>query len=416
MLPSRGIEGMCVVPRPALRIALIEPEPAQAAELGQLLSDTLQDYAFEISEARSADLILVDELAAQQTIALPAPAIRFARSPDGSYRACSLHPFGAEVEQTFALAMPLTDTIRCTALLWNIDRNSASEANYEDAPGEGGRLQQRLVQLQKMEAVTELAGGIAHDFNNLLRVIRSDAEMVLEEKDLSSAVRHHNGEILAAARRAGELTRELLAFSRRSGLQLKPTSLNGVIDSSVPMLSRVVGKSISVWVQLLPDLWPVQADAAQLEQVLMNLASNARDAMPNGGKFLIETTNASIVDEHAAMPKGDYVALAVSDTGLGIPRHVLPRIFEPFFTTKERGKGTGLGLASVYGIVRQSGGHIWAYSESGYGTTFKIYLPRATAAALPPEKLTARNVFAEKKISEKKIAKLPARHATNSKA
>jgi two-component system, cell cycle sensor histidine kinase and response regulator CckA len=252
-----------------------------------------------------------------------------------------------------------------------------------------------------MEAVGDLAGGIAHDFSNLLLVIRSYAEMQLEESDLSPVLRHHAQAILTASRRAGELTRELLAFSRRQPQQLNPANLNSVIDAAVPMLSRLVGKGITVWVQLPPELWPIQADTAQLEQVVVNRAANARDAMPHGSKLLLETTNVVIEDKHAAMPPGDYVLLAVSDTGAGIPRHVLPRIFKPFFTTKERGKGRGLGLASVYGIVKQSGGFIWAYSESGYGTTFKIYMPRATAARL---------------ISEAPIARLAARRATNSKS
>jgi signal transduction histidine kinase len=388
------------VRRPAFRIALIEPEPSHAAELGQLLSDALRDCSVELSDAPPADLILLNGTTSSSKASLLVPTIRFGRSPDGSYSAHALHAGGTDIQQTIAFAMPLTDSIRCAALMWNTWHSTAAEPAVESASNEqAARFQQRLLQLQKMEAVGELAGGIAHDFNNLLLVIRSYAEMLLEEADLSPTARHHSGEILAASRRAEELTRELLAFSRRQPLQLKPTNLNGVIDGSVPMLSRLVGKGITVWVQLLPHLWPIQADAAQLEQVLVNLAANARDAMPHGGKFLLETTNVTIEDKHAAMPPGEYVLVAVSDTGLGIPHHVLPRIFEPFFTTKERGKGTGLGLASVYGIVKQSGGYIWAYSESGYGTTFKIYMPRATAVRLAPED---------------PIAKLSARRAANS--
>jgi signal transduction histidine kinase len=343
---------------------------------------------------------LLNDAMPRKTASPLVPTIRFGRSPDGSYSANALHAGGAEVAQTIVFAMPLTDSVRFAALMWNTWCIAPKELDSETAPTEqAARFQQRLLQLQKMEAVGELAGGIAHDFNNLLLVIRSYAEMLLEENDLSASARHHTQEILTASRRAGDLTRELLAFSRRQPLQLKPTNLNGAIDSAVPMLSRLVGKEITVWVQLPTDLWPIQADTAQLEQVLINLAANARDATPHGGKLLLETNNVTIEDKHAAMPPGDYVLLAVSDTGLGIPRHVLPRIFEPFFTTKERGKGTGLGLASVYGIVKQSGGYIWAYRESGYGTTFKIYMPRATAATLT---------------SEESIAELAARHATNS--
>ena len=399
-LPKTRSSKGCAVPRPAFRIALIEPEPSHAAELGQLLSDALRDCSVELSDAPPADLILLNGTTPPGKALLPVPTIRFGRAPDGSYSAHALHAGGIGIEQTIAFAMPLTDSIRCAALMWDTWHSVAAKTDVDRASDEQAvRFQQRLLQLQKMEAVGELAGGIAHDFNNLLLVIRSYAEMLLEEADLSSSSRHHAGEILAASRRAGELTRELLAFSRRQPLQLKPTNLNGVIDSAVPMLSRLVGKGVTVWVQLLPSLWPIQADAAQLEQVLVNLAANARDAMPHGGKFLLETTNVTIEDKHAAMPPGEYVLVAVSDTGAGIPHHVLPRIFEPFFTTKERGKGTGLGLASVYGIVKQSGGYIWAYSESGYGTTFKIYMPRATAVRLTPED---------------PIAKLSARRAANS--
>ena len=369
------------VPSPPLRIALIEPDPAYAAELGQLLSDTLRTLSVQISDAPVADLVLMDE-ASKDLPAPHGPTILFGRSPDGSYSAHTLCGEGVPSDQTIAFAMPLADSIRCAVMMRNTHTGATPEPAQADP---SGRLQQRLLQLQKMEAVGELAGGIAHDFNNLLLVIRSYAEMLLEEVALPSHGTHYAQEILAASRRASDLTRELLAFSRKQPLQMKPTSLNGVIDSAVPMLSRLVGKGIVVWVQSPPDLWPVLADVAQLEQVLLNLAANARDAMPRGGKLLLETSNIVIEDKHAAMPRGEYVMLAVSDTGMGIPHHILPRIFEPFFTTKERGKGTGLGLASVYGIVKQSGGYIWAYSESGYGTTFKIYLPRAAAVSATPD-------------------------------
>jgi two-component system cell cycle sensor histidine kinase/response regulator CckA len=290
-----------------------------------------------------------------------------------------------------AVTMPLMDILRCVALVQDTRRSDPALATHNpEAPtsGDADRFQQRMLQLQKMEAVGELAGGIAHDFSNVLLVIRSYAEMLLEEAALSPESRHHVQKICAASQRATDLTRELLAFSRKQTLMLQPTDLNSVIANAVPMLSRLVGKNIAVWVQLPRELWAIQADGAQLEQVLVNLAANARDAMSRGGKLLLETTNVTLQDKHAAMPAGDYVMLAVSDTGMGIPRHVLPRIFEPFFTTKERGKGTGLGLASVYGVVKQSGGYIWAYSETGYGTTFKIYMPRAAATVTTPENST----------------------------
>lgn len=374
------------MPSPPLTIALIEPNSAYAAEMGQLLSDVLKDFSFELCVGKTAaDIILMDEIAPLPAEQPQSPMILFGRSPQGGYTAHALRGGGPLGDHTLAFTMPLMDILRCVALV-QVTRQEKPATIHPcpeadpSAMSDATRFQQRMLQVQKMEAVGELAGGIAHDFNNLLLVIRSYAEMLLEETTLSPDARHHAQEIFTASQRASDLTRELLAFSRKQTMEMQPTNLNGVIDSAVPMLSRLVGKSIAVWAQLPPEVWPIQADAAQLEQVLVNLAANARDAMPRGGKLLLETKNVVIEDKHAAMPPGEYVMLTVSDTGSGIPRHVLPRIFEPFFTTKERGKGTGLGLASVYGIVKHSGGYIWAYSESGYGTAFKIYLPRTAAA------------------------------------
>jgi signal transduction histidine kinase len=256
------------------------------------------------------------------------------------------------------------------------------------------KLHHRLLQAQKMEAVGELAGSIAHDFNNLLMVIRSYTDMMLDDPTLSPESTQNARQILAASKRAMNLAGELLAFSRKQDSNPAPTDLNGFLDSAVPMLSRMVGRKINVQVKLSRELWPIRADIAQLEQVLLNLAANARDAMPHGGTLLLETTNVVIEENQASMRKGEYVMMAVSDTGQGIPPEVLPRIFEPFFTTKERGKGTGLGLASVYGIVKHSGGYIWAYSEKGYGTTFKIYIPRLAAAQPTPESTRPLRSFA----------------------
>jgi signal transduction histidine kinase len=373
------------VPSLPLRIALVEPNPTYGAELGPLLSEILKDFSFELSlDTATADIVMMNASLASPA-PMACPMILFGRSQQGGYTAYALRG-GTGGDHSLICTMPLMDLLRCVVLVQATQRSASSPAAFSQGsnPRENATLQQRLLQMQKMEAVGELAGGIAHDFNNLLLVIRSYAEMLLEEPALPQTAHHHVQEIFTASRRAADLTRDLLAFSRQQTLQMQPTSLTEVIDCAVPMLSHLVGKSIAVWVQLPPGLWPVQADATQLEQVLVNLAANARDAMPRGGKLLLETSNVVIEDKHAAMPPGEYVMLAVSDTGLGIPKHVLPRIFEPFFTTKERGKGTGLGLASVYGIVKQSGGYIWAYSEQGYGTTFKIYLPHAAAAKLTP--------------------------------
>ena len=240
-------------------------------------------------------------------------------------------------------------------------------------------LEQQLLQAQKMEAVGQLAGGVAHDFNNLALVISGHADILLEHPD-DDGVRQSAREIRRAADQASALTRQLLAFSRRQVLHPVEIDVADVVSELVPMLSRLIGDSIALSTQLAPDLGTVKADPAQIRQVVMNLALNARDAMPSGGRLSIETS-ARALDEQLAearleLAPGHYIVLAVSDTGRGMDEVTRERIFEPFFTTKEPGKGTGLGLSTVYGIVKQSGGSIWVYSEPDRGTTFKVYLPR----------------------------------------
>lgn len=256
-------------------------------------------------------------------------------------------------------------------------------------------LEERLRQSQKMEAVGQLAGGIAHDFNNILTAISGYSDLLLRNLKDGDPKRTYAEEIKKASARAASLTQQLLAFSRRQVISPKIVNLNHIVKDMARMLERVIGENIDLVTQLSEDLWNVKVDPGQIEQVIMNLSVNAKDAMPGGGKLIIETANVHLDEEyaktHAPMQPGPYVMLAVTDTGCGMDAETLSHIFEPFFTTKEKGKGTGLGLATVYGIVKQSDGYIWVYSEPGKGTTFKIYFPPVWEE-LPEEDTSERHV------------------------
>ena len=273
-------------------------------------------------------------------------------------------------------------------------RDITERAKAEEALRES---EEQLRQAQKMEAIGQLAGGIAHDFNNILTVVMGYSELILVSEECSSgSLRSNVEEIKTAAERASALTRQILAFSRRQALKPEVLSLNDVLESTERLLRRTLGEDIELIALARPDLGLAEVDGHQLEQVLMNLALNARDAMPAGGTLTLETSNVELDREycraHPGIEPGAYVMLVVSDTGTGMDEETQSRAFEPFFTTKEPGKGTGLGLATVYGIVKQSGGSIFVYSEPGKGSMFKIYLPRVdkparsrSRAAPPPD-------------------------------
>jgi PAS domain S-box-containing protein len=256
------------------------------------------------------------------------------------------------------------------------------------------QLETQFLQSQKMETVGRLAGGIAHDLNNLLTVLSGYSQLSLIDIKEDDPLKANLQEIKSATERAAQLTRQLLVFSRRQVLDMKVLDLNTIVQGLEKMLRRIIGEDVELIINLAEDLGGVKTDPGQIEQVLLNLVVNAKDAMPEGGKLILETNNVELDEDyartHISVIPGRYVLLSVSDTGCGMSPEVKERIFDPFFTTKAKDKGTGLGLSTVYGIVKQSGGHIWVYSELSQGATFKIYLPRFE------EEAAASEAFAEK--------------------
>jgi two-component system cell cycle sensor histidine kinase/response regulator CckA len=262
-------------------------------------------------------------------------------------------------------------------------------AHMEKSQDEQRQLEERLRQAHKMEAVGRLAGGVAHDFNNLLTIIRGNSDLLIDREGSDNFHRRCVEQIQKAAGRAVSMTRQLLAFSRMQVLQPRVIELNTIVVEMGKMLPRLIGEHIEFVFLPDPKLASVKADPGQIEQVMLNLAVNARDAMPNGGNLTVTTSNILMDEGEAArrppMTPGQYVLLSVKDTGHGMDQATITHIFEPFFTTKEVGKGTGLGLATVYGVVKQSGGFIWVISSPGKGTTFEIYLPQVSEPVSKPD-------------------------------
>ena len=291
-------------------------------------------------------------------------------------------------EEKITDARGVTHTIVAKKTLYTSDKGERFVVGIISDITERKNLEEQLLHAVKMEAIGRLAGGIAHDFNNLMTSVIGYSDLLLRRIGEDDPLRKGIEQINKAGERAASLTNRLLAFSRKQVLQPKVLDLNVVIADTEKMLRRVIGEDIIVVSDLSPGLALVMADPGQIEQVVMNLVVNARDAMPMGGRLTIETQNVYLCEsysqQHVDLQPGHYVMLAVSDTGIGMEEETRSRIFEPFFTTKEKGKGTGLGLATVYGIVKQSGGHIWVYSEPGRGTAFKIYLPRADEDSVTP--------------------------------
>jgi two-component system cell cycle sensor histidine kinase/response regulator CckA len=297
-----------------------------------------------------------------------------AQSWTGEYRyACSDGPYATVIDRGTGIRDNEGKPVRMIGSMRDITEIRSGEEKLRQTEGQ-------LRQSQKLESIGLLAGGIAHDFNNMLTAINGYSELTLRRLKEDDPLRRNIEEIKRAGERSAALTYQLLAFSRQQILQPKVLSLNRVITDTGKMLERLIGEDIQLSTALSSKAGQVKVDPGQLTQIIMNLAVNARDAMPLGGKLTIETDNVTLNDEyalhHVSTIPGDYVMMSISDTGTGMDAETQGHIFEPFFTTKEVGKGTGLGLATVYGIVKQSGGNILVYSEEGVGTTFKVYFPR----------------------------------------
>jgi two-component system cell cycle sensor histidine kinase/response regulator CckA len=384
-----------------LRILLLEDSPQDAEFVKRELRregmsfiarrvDSRESFVIQLAEFRP-DLIISDYLLPSFD-GLTALLLTRERFPDLPFILVS--GYIGEERATEALKSGATDFLLKPSLSVRLVPTVQRAMREVEERAERKRLEEMLRQAQKMEAVGQLTGGLAHDFNNLLTIIVGSLELLLTHSEVDARAQEMGQSALRASLRGAELTRQLLAFSRRQSLETRHFDLNELVAGTTELLRRTLGEDTEIELHLGADVWPALADPTQLEAALTNLAVNARDAMPKGGRLTIETANKSLDAVYAArnveVTPGEYVMLAVSDTGTGMPPEILDRVFEPFFTTKEAGKGTGLGLSMVYGFAKQSGGHIKIYSEVGRGTTVRLYLPRGAAdqkslTADPPE-------------------------------
>jgi two-component system cell cycle sensor histidine kinase/response regulator CckA len=373
----------------AIRLLLIEDSEDDAALVLRLLKqggyDVESERVYSSAELERAltkkwDIVVSDHSMPQFS---GAEALKMVRAKDGDIPFIFVSGTIGEDAATEAMRVGAQDYVMKTNLKRLVPAVQREMREAEDRR-ERKRLEQHVQQLQKFEAIGRLAGGIAHDFNNMIGAIMGWAEMGYEEAQPQSRLRERFQKIREQSKRAAKLTAQLLAFGRRQILQPRKLNLNILIREEMNFLGKVIGADVEITVSEAPDLRVTNADPTQIEQVLMNLCLNARDAMPGGGRLIIETHNVEIGDEycrtHAYGRPGSYVLLSVSDNGTGMDAATLERIFEPFFTTKETGRGTGLGLATVYGIVKQHDGFIYVYSEPGQGTTFRVYLPAEAGA------------------------------------
>jgi two-component system cell cycle sensor histidine kinase/response regulator CckA len=386
-----------------LRVLLVEDEPGDAFLTTERLTDSPADFvvdhaptlreAVAILAGGGVDAILCDlnlpdsrglaTVTSLRVVAGAAPILVLSGSVD---EALERQAIAAGAEDVFSKDQATT-RLFSRAVLYVIQRNRAREQQQQierllEATRAG---EEQLRQAQKMEAVGRLAGGVAHDFNNALSIILTYAQLLATQLREDEPMRRDVAEIVRSAEQAARLTRQLLMFSRRQVLQVRSLDLNETLTTMHRMLERLIGEDVELSTVTARDLDRVRADPGSIEQVIMNLVINARDAMPNGGKLTLESANVELEAHHPdrreGVVPGRYVRLSVSDTGIGMDQATRDRVFEPFFTTKEVGRGTGLGLATVFGIAQQSGGCVLVQSEPGRGTTFKVYLPAVSASA-----------------------------------